>query len=77
MPHFLLASWTTGNPMTRLEELLGRAVFARWSDLSRDVQELLFEAAVVHELDARERLAIELHERHPRTAHPPKPILMA
>ncbi len=77
MPHFLSASWTTDNPMTRLEELLGRAVFARWSDLPRDVQELLFETAVVHEPDARERLAIELHERHPRTAHPPKPIMLA
>lgn len=60
--------------MTRLEELLGRAVLARWPDLPRDIQEVLFEAAVANEPEARERLAIELHDRHPRTAHPPKPI---
>jgi hypothetical protein len=59
--------------MARTEELLGRAVFERWADLPRDIQELLFEAAVSREPEARERLATELHDRHPRTAHPPRP----
>ena len=59
--------------MTRSEELLGCAVFEQWADLPRDVQEVLFEAAVAHEPDVRERLATDLHNRHPRTAHPPRP----
>jgi hypothetical protein len=63
--------------MTRSEELLGRAVFEQWADLPRDVQELVFEAAVAHEPAERERLATDLHNRHPRTAHPPRPTKLA
>ncbi len=63
--------------MSNTNELLGRAVFDLWARLPRDVQELLFAAAVVHEPTAAERLAIELHDRHPRTAHPPAPVKTA
>jgi signal transduction histidine kinase len=63
--------------MAMAEDLLGRAVFACWSRLPRDIQELLFETAVEHRPEERERLAIELHDRHPRTAHPPKPVGLA
>jgi hypothetical protein len=63
--------------MLRSEELLGRAVFENWADLPRNLQEVLFEAAVAHEPDARERLAADLHERHPRTAHPPRPTKLS
>ena len=59
--------------MPSTNELLGRAVFDKWADLPRKVQEMLFEAAVAHAPEERERLAIELHDRHPRTAHPPSP----
>jgi hypothetical protein len=41
------------------------------------VQEVLFEAAVAHEPEVRERLATDLHNRHPRTAHPPRPTKLA
>ena len=57
--------------MATTNDLLGQAVFDRWADLPRDVQEMLFAAAVAHAPEAKEQLTIELHERHPRTAHPP------
>jgi hypothetical protein len=63
--------------MAKLEDLLGRAVFEHWGHLSRDVQEVLFETAISFDPGARDRLAIELHDRHPRTAHPPKPSRLA
>ena len=63
--------------MPNTNEMLGRAVFDCWADLSRDVQEMLFAAAVLHAPNAAERLAIELHARHPRTAHPPAPTKTA
>jgi hypothetical protein len=62
----------TGDVMTRSEDLLGRAVLELWADLPQHIQELMFEAAVSREPKARERLATELHDRHPRTAHPPR-----
>jgi len=55
------------------ERLLGRAALKLWPDLPRDVQELLFEAAVPNDFVIRNSLAVFLHDRHPRTAHPPKP----
>lgn len=55
------------------ERLLGRAAMELWSELPRGVQEKLFEAAVPSDADLRNRLAIFLHEHHPRTAHPPLP----
>src|SRR5258707_5201823 len=55
------------------ERLLGHAALRLWPDLPRDVQELLFETAVPTDPTIRNRLAVFLHDRHPRTAHPPKP----
>lgn len=59
--------------MMTTNEMLGRAVFDRWAELPRDVQEMLFAAAVAHAPEATERLATELHDRHPRTSHPSAP----
>ena len=53
--------------------LLGAGALQLWPDLPRDVQERLFELSVPQDAVARLKLAIYLHDRHPRTAHPPKP----
>jgi hypothetical protein len=60
--------------MTAIEvqRLLGEVVFRPWSELPTDVQEFLFEAAVHGRAHERTNVAIVLHDRHPRTAHPPK-----
>jgi hypothetical protein len=55
------------------ERLLGRAALRLWSDLPRRVQEQLFETAVPLDPSVRNRLAVFLHDHHPKTAHPPKP----
>ena len=53
---------------------LGRAVIEAWGELPQDVQQALFEKAVVAghktEMDEslREQLATFLHDIHPRTA---------
>jgi hypothetical protein len=58
----------------RLINDLGRAVVEAWGDLPRDVQETIFEAAVVaghrseRDESLREQLAEFLHRHHPRTA---------
>ena len=62
---------------SEFERLLGQAALKLWPDLPRDVQELLFETAVPVNPTIRNSLAIFLHDRHPRTAHPPKPTLLA
>jgi hypothetical protein len=55
--------------------LLGSAAVHLWSDLPREVQEKLFEHAVVighkseREESLRERLARFLHDHHKRTQH--------
>jgi hypothetical protein len=59
------------------ERLLGHAALRLWSELPREVQENLFETAVPLDPVIRNRLAIFLHDRHPRTAHPPKPTELA
>jgi hypothetical protein len=59
--------------MAKSEQLLGSAVFEQWANLPRDVQEALFEAAAGPDPDTRNALATDLHNRHPRTAHLPKP----
>jgi len=59
------------------ERLLGKAALQLWSELPRDVQEKLFETAVPLDAAIRNRLAIFLHDRHPKTAHPPKPAALA
>jgi hypothetical protein len=61
----------------QLELLLGRAALQLWPDLPRDVQEKLFEAAVPIDAALRNRMAIFLHDLHPRTAHPPRPVGLA
>jgi hypothetical protein len=61
------------NPESRFESLLGAAAVHVWAELPRDVQEKLFEHAVVigHRGEAdeslREQLAVFLHDRHKRT----------
>ena len=62
---------------SEFERLLGQAALKLWPDLPRDVQELLFEMAVPVNPAIRNGLAIFLHNRHPRTAHPAKPTLLA
>ncbi|MDQ8729307.1 hypothetical protein [Bradyrhizobium sp. LHD-71] len=57
--------------------LAGRAALRLWPDLPRDVQEQLFETAVPHDDQVRHDLAVFLHDRHPRTAHPQKPTALA
>ena len=57
-------------------ELLGHAARKVWADLPRDAQERLFAAAVDDGLIANS-LAEFLHDRHPKTAHPPKPTRLA
>jgi hypothetical protein len=52
------------------EKLLGSAVVSLWPDLPRDLQEAIFEAAAPQDDKLRETLAIYLHDRHTRTAHP-------
>jgi hypothetical protein len=60
----------------RFVTLLGHAALKVWSDLPRDAQERLFAAAVDDGVIAND-LAEFLHDRHPRTAHPPKPARFA
>ena len=58
--------------LERFAGLLGRAAMDVWGDMPRDIQEALFETAMKG-LDAeREELARMLHDRHPRTLHPPR-----
>jgi hypothetical protein len=53
--------------------LLGHAALSVWGNMSRDVQEALFETAMKGRDADREAFARLLHARHPRTLHPPKP----
>jgi hypothetical protein len=62
---------------SEFERLLGNAALKLWPDLPRDVQELLFETAVPIDPVIRNKLAVFLHDHHPRTAHPPKPTNLA
>ena len=59
----------------QFSRLLGQAALALWPDLPRPVQERLFETAVPTDDIVRNSLAVFLHERHPRTAHPRKPTI--
>jgi hypothetical protein len=57
----------------RFAPLLGQAAIHLWADLPRDIQEKLFDHAVVighrseRDESLREQLAKFLHERHKRT----------
>jgi hypothetical protein len=63
--------------LSEFERLLGHAALQLWSGLPREVQEKLFETAAPFDPVIRNRLAIFLHDHHPRTAHPPKPTQLA
>jgi hypothetical protein len=58
----------------RMPRVLGAAVIATWSELPRDIQEKLFEKAVVlghlseRDESLREQLAQFLHQHHTRTS---------
>jgi hypothetical protein len=65
------------NSTFEFERLLGKAALALWPELPRDVQEKLFETAVVGEVVVRNHLASYLHDHHPKTAHPAKPMRLA
>lgn len=60
----------------RFAALLGHAALKVWAELPRDAQERLFTAAVDDGVIANE-LAEFLHDRHPKTAHPPRPTRLA
>jgi hypothetical protein len=60
----------------RYSALLGRAALKVWADLPREAQERLFAAAVDDGVIAID-LAEFLHDRHPKTAHPPRPTRIA
>lgn len=60
----------------QIASLLGHAALKVWSELPRDAQEHLFAAAVDDGVVANS-LAQFLHDRHPKTAHPPKPTQIA
>ena len=59
----------------QFSRLLGQAALALRPDLPRLVQERLFETAVPTDDVVRNSLAVFLHERHSRTAHPRKPTI--
>ncbi len=58
---------------TRFAQLLGAAAIDVWGGMPRDIQEALFETAMRDQPDLRHQLAKLLHDRHPRTEHPPQP----
>ena len=58
--------------LERFAALLGRAAMDVWGDMPRDIQEALFETAMKGQDVEREELARLLHDRHPRTLHPPR-----
>jgi hypothetical protein len=54
----------------RLSRALGEAVARSWSTLPQDMQQRLFEAAVMAHGEAiRQDLAVYLHGKHDRTSH--------
>jgi hypothetical protein len=61
----------------RFKQAIGHAALRIWPDLPRDMQERLFEDAVGDDAILRRRLALYLHDRHPRTTHPPRPTAIA
>ena len=57
---------TTKEQLTRA---LGGAVIRIWSNLPQDVQDHLFKEAVASQGESTQ-LAVFLHDKHTRTAHP-------
>jgi hypothetical protein len=66
-----------GDDTTRFAQVIGQAALHLWPDLPRAIQERLFEDAVAADEALRHKLALYLHDHHPRTAHPPKPTALA
>ena len=60
----------------QMASLLGPAALKAWPELPREAQERLFAGAVDDAVIANS-LAQFLHDRHPKTAHPPKPTRLA
>jgi hypothetical protein len=61
-------------PTDKLKTALGEAVATVWGKLPAEVQQALFEAAIGSAGEgSREKLAIYLHNRHPRTSLGDKP----
>jgi hypothetical protein len=58
------------------ERMLGRAVLVLWPDLPRDMQERIFETSS-SDPGVRHRLAVLLHDQHPKTTFPPRPSAQA
>jgi hypothetical protein len=58
---------------SRFAMALGKAVIGAWGELPQDIQQRLFEDAVLaghhteRDESLREQLAVFLHRRHPRT----------
>jgi hypothetical protein len=61
----------------KFSSLLGEATAQVWGDLPRDLQEAIFEIAVRLDPQIRTELATYLHEKHPKTQHPPRPTAVA
>jgi hypothetical protein len=74
---FVVDKGKMNDAASEFERLLVHAAFLLWPELPREVQEKLFETAVPLDPLIRNRLAIFLRDRHPRTAHPPKPTQLA
>jgi hypothetical protein len=62
----------TSNVITeQLTRALGEAVIRIWSNLPQDVQNHLFQEAVMSQGESiRSQLAVFLHDKHSRTADP-------
>jgi len=58
----------------RFAKVTGSGGLRFWQDLPRENQERLFEEAVADDEALGDALALSLHDRHPRTAYPPRPL---
>jgi hypothetical protein len=78
LPQFVEATHAESPTMdeNRFADLLGHAVLKVWAELPREAQETLFAAAVDDGVIAND-LAEFLHDRHTKTAHPPRPTRFA
>lgn len=61
----------SGETADQLKRALGEAVVRIWSNLPQEVQNHLFQEAVTSQGESiRPRLAVFLHDKHPRTSDP-------
>ena len=64
-----IARATSRETSEQLSRALGEAVVRIWGHLPNKLQNRLFEEAVTsHDVGMRPRLAVFLHEKHPRTS---------